>query len=292
MTSISSKQLVVQASLSIINRNRHGWGRVKCPLCIYVKGTEDPHRALGVHISGKYNCFRCRSKGFVRFDGSERYEPGLLDTDADADKDYGPPENFIQLTVQELDAISLREPIAYLLSRGVSIQTMLDAKVGVCLRGEYAGRIVVPVFDETGRYWRGWSARLWRDSNRSYPPKYLTCEDMDRANLVWNSAALFVETDVPVMVVEGTFDGLPYFPDVVALLGKPSQGQEELLARAKRPIVVVLDGDAWFEGEMLAFRLELDGAQARSIKLPAKTDPGSFDHAELKSLIEIGQSCE
>jgi DNA primase len=109
----------------------------------------------------------------------------------------------------------------------------------------------------------------------------LSATGFDRERNVFNAAALAVDTDDPLLVVEGTFDALPYWPDVVALLGKPSEGQIGLLLTACRPLVVALDGDAWLESEMLAARLELDGARATWLKLPPKRDPGDLEPARV-----------
>ena len=92
-----------------------------------------------------------------------------------------------------------------------------------------------------------------------------------------------VETDEPVMVVEGCFDALPYWPDAAALLGKPGEAQVRSLLEAKRPVVVVLDGDSWEEGMMLSMDLELQGQRSGYVRLPPKQDPNSVDHNWLRT---------
>jgi DNA primase len=108
---------------------------------------------------------------------------------------------------------------------------------------------------------------------------------MQRGEVLYNHTALHVETERPVMVVEGVFDALALWPHAVAVLGKPSHFQVDALASAKRPVAIVLDGDAWQEGYALAMRLRLAGQRAGSVTLPPKTDPDEVDRAWLEAAV-------
>lgn len=76
-------------------------------------------------------------------------------------------------------------------------------------------------------------------------------------------------------MVEGVPDAIPYWPDAVSCLGKPSEEQIRLLTHAKRPVVMCLDGDAWRLGRRVAERLAYDEVQASFVRLPPKTDPNN-----------------
>jgi hypothetical protein len=116
--------------------------------------------------------------------------------------------------------------------------------------------------------------------------KYRYPEGMKRGDHLWNYQALLKETEEPALVVEGVWDGLPHWPDVAACLGKPTRNQYPLLLAAKRPLIVVLDGDAWEECRSLALKLRLDGMRVKWLRLPPRTDPGEYIHAELMCLAE------
>jgi hypothetical protein len=106
---------------------------------------------------------------------------------------------------------------------------------------------------------------------------------MQRAKFLYNQAALYVETDAPVLIVEGVFDALPYWPHAVACLGKPGEVHRWLMTEAKRPIAVVLDGDAWEEGWGLSEWLRTEvNVPVGFVRLPPCTDPGSVDPAWLR----------
>ena len=49
--------------------------------------------------------------------------------------------------------------------------------------------------------------------------------------------------------------------------------QVEALKLAKRPVAIMLDGDAWEESWILAARLRFEGCRAGFVKLPPRTDP-------------------
>ena len=66
---------------------------------------------------------------------------------------------------------------------------------------------------------------------------------------------------------------------MVACLGKPNEAHLALLQEARRPVVVVLDGDAWEEGEALSLRLRFEGLRAGFVRLPPKTDPDEVSPA-------------
>jgi hypothetical protein len=271
------------------------------------KGTADGKRSLGVYfVSGYYRCHRCGAVGRAALGGRAVDEPDI----AVPTVELGPPDGYTPLWREPgLSAETLMHARLYLDRRGVHAQTVAEAKIGACFDGPCAGRIVVPVFSQDGSAWLGWSARKWdvprvaddmfagaQDSVRRFgrrrsPPKYLTAEGMDRESELFNGAALLVETDVPALAVEGVFDALPYWPDVVAFLGKPSEGQIEKLSRSRRPVVVAMDGDAWIEGEMLCLRLRMDGALAGWLRLAPKTDPGCSDPEVLwrRALAAVGQ---
>ena len=168
----------------------------------------------------------------------------------------------------------------YLRGRGLGDEHLWRvAGLGACAWGYYAKRVVVPIFSLAGA-WAGFVARSWTKVSEM---PYLYPRGMDRRALLYNHAALLKETDEPVLVVEGVFDSLAYWPDAVALLGKPSREQVIALAAAKRPVAVCLDGDAHEEGRQLAMVLELEGQRAGSVKLPPRVDPDEVDKEWLRS---------
>jgi Toprim-like len=251
--------------------NRKGWVRANCPWCEDRIGKPDRKQCLGFNaISGRWHCFRCGIGGRTDVD-----EEQVLLFDEEAIKAervvMEPPESFMPLYEEPgWSSWEGHVPRAYLRGRGIDDDLGFDAGIGACYEGRAKKRVVVPIFAADQKTWMGWSGRAWFPGARQ---KYLYPTGMDREALLYKHDALLIESDDPVFVVEGVFDALAFWPDAVAVLGKPSEGQIEALIVAKRPVVVALDGDAWREGDALALRLRFEGQRAGALRLPPGKDP-------------------
>lgn len=183
---------------------------------------------------------------------------------------------------------------AYVRSRGLTGDIVRAAQIGSCCTGSFRDRIVVPVLARHSDRWLGFVGRTWYNAaeaakaeiaarERGYEflryryPRWPT-----RGQCLYNERALDAPSDRPVMVVEGVFDALPYWPDVVACLGKPTHDQITILARSRRPIVMCLDGDAWEQSYWTAVALAAEGARVGFVRLPPKEDPCSVDREWLR----------
>lgn len=261
---------LARATIATIQRyGRTGWGRTRCPFCIRRVGSEDRRGSFGHHRdSGRWHCFRCSAGGWIDGDrayAAERPLPELSTCE--------PPEGFVLLHQgSELGALPAR---AFAARRAIGVEALRDAKIGACLAGQHYGRIVIPVLAGDGATWRGWVGRWWTQKSTKQP-KYYNTPGMSRDLLLYNGHVLGEETDRPALVVEGVFDALPYWPDAVAVLGKPSEGQIQLLAASQRPLVWTLDGDSWEESEFWAIRTQMEGARSSWLRLPPKQDPSSL----------------
>lgn len=240
---------------------RSGWLRVNCPFCLRRVGKEDRKRCLSFNASsGGYHCFRCSTKGRIG---------DVPDFQGDAPAQQGKPklpEHFVALSSEDGRlARSLAPQRQYLARRGVDAHMIRRAGIGAV--PSHDDRIVVPIHRDNGAL-AGWVSRTsYADGQYRYMP------GMNRDELLYNGRAVHVETDAPLLVVEGVLDTFPFFPDAVALLGKPDLSHERALLRAKRPIVVVLDGDAWREGAALALTLRLERPDVYWVDLAPRVDP-------------------
>ena len=248
--------------------------RLTCPLCPVRHGKPDRKQSLSVNtLTGAYLCFRCHVAGYL---------PGMSFAGAESTPIERPkmalPEGFEFLSGYKLrGSLAAQEARDYLRNRGVCEDLWAAAKIGACLVGRYAGRVVVPIFDaqaESGIV--GWVARSWIPTEKPY----LYPKGMQR--VLYNGSILQQETDEPAILVEGVFDALACWPSGVACLGKPSEEQFEMLLDACRPIAVVLDGDAHEEGWAFAQRLRFYGKRAGCVRLPPAADPDEVDGAWLR----------
>jgi len=255
----------------------NGWFRANCPYCADETGKQDRRMSLGLKPSiAFFQCFKCGVRGRLP---DEAPWPAVEEAQPAATV-IKKPKHFEPVWTDEAwTSLFLSAPRDYLVGRGLTRETCEQARVGFALEGFYAQRVIVPVLDLDERTWLGFVARDWtnRDELRYRYPK-----GMQRGKFLYNQVALYVETDEPVMIVEGVFDALPYWPNVVACLGKPGEVHQQLMTEARRPVAVCLDGDAWEEGWALSERLRLDISHTGYVQLPPCTDPGSVDHVWLR----------
>jgi hypothetical protein len=269
---------IIAAAFAHATPSPTGWYRVACPLCLASLGKEDRRQSLAIFVgTWKWHCFRCGKSGRLPYpptglEDAEQAVPDPIDPAA-----LNAPEGFLPLAEGDgFSAMSFRPARKYLASRHVSRETCRALGIGATLVGKAAHRIIVPV--KVGNEWLGWVARSWF-KNASL--RYLYPRGMPRREILFNSAALLRETRDPAIIVEGVFDALPHYPHAVACLGKPTDDQLSIMLEAKRPLMVVLDGDAWREGRSLATALTMSGKNASFVRLPPLTDPGDFSFEEL-----------
>lgn len=256
----------------LIRNARHsmtGWARANCPFCPTLLGKIDHKAALAINMAnGAFVCFRCGTTGRMK-EGDFTPEQTTFSLE-DIEAAMRPPDGFMPLFREPgLSSLAAQEGRDYLRSRGLPDEVCAKAGIGACVSGKYEGRVIVPIFSPDAA-WLGWVGRVWfKQADRAY----VYPRGMKRAELLYNHAALLEESDTPVLVVEGVFDALAHWPNAVAVLGKPSEQQIYALASARRPVVAVLDGDAWREGWALAARLRIEGQRSGSVRLPPRLDP-------------------
>jgi hypothetical protein len=260
-----------------------GYVKVRCPFCLYKIGREDTSGALSVHVeTGSFHCFRCASRGrltdeerqVMQADARFLVKPGVTA--------QSPPPEFMLLA--EEPAFSARrtaEARRYLKKRRIGYDLWEEASIGVCLEGSYRERVVIPVFTPEGA-WHGFVARSYGKHERgcecfNCKRKYMNSRGMAAGDFFYNHNALAEVTNEPVLVVEGVFDALAYWPNAVAALGDIGFAQKASLGYAKRPVCFVPDGDKWEEGMWHAMQLRYEGQPAGFVKLPPRTDPDEVD---------------
>lgn len=258
-----------------------GFARANCPFCITVVGKEDRKQCFAVDTrTGFFKCWRCGTKG--KLDDVADLASEAAPPEKKIESVVEPPEGYMELGAEPgLSAVCTEEARDYLCRRGLTNRGIwAAARIGCCLDGRFGGRIVVPVTAAAG-CWLGWVGRVWRKTSDR---PYMNAPGMNLGMMghLYNEVVLSRSDPTPVMVMEGVFDALPYWTDAVAVLGKPTEPQVMTLVRSARPVVMVLDGDAWEEAWALAMRLRFEGQRAGMVKLPPKVDPDEVDRAWLR----------
>lgn len=258
-----------------------GWVRANCPYCEERVGKADRQASLSWKpSSGWWGCWRCDARGWLEHDGWT-----LQPDDPEPPQPTFDSSDFYDLTNDRSRA--LEKARRYLRSREIPERTWREAGLHVALQGRFADRVVIPmrwVGTPTGE-WVGFAARSYSGGE----PKVLYPRGMRRDIPLCDPGDLHHHTNKPLYVVEGPFDALRHWPDAAAVLGQPTDAHEALFAEVMlwRPVVVVLDGDAWQNAEAFAQRLRLrrgDTGAVGWMKLPPGRDPGGMK--ELNAPIE------
>lgn len=286
--------------------NASGWVRLHCPFC-EERGYRSTTKNLAINPdTGAYVCWRkfhCGTAGnflpesSVSLDYtfakpelggaySEVFEWLRQHEEADEFGDEPPPP--LPIDLEGYIPLDPKKPgrgvpyLLYLRGRGVSMQTVVEAKLGYAVEGPYRNCVIIPILKH-GSYTGQAVYRDIRERNGRTTTNKNTV-GYDRRFLL-NGDALEVESSEPVAIVEGEFDALPHWPHAVPVSGKPSDAQLGLLAQARRPIVLMLDGDARVSTITMTTRLRVRGANVRAAFPPPGKDPGDLSHEDFLTLL-------
>ena len=153
-------------------------------------------------------------------------------TEIELPKDYEPllvgPKTFIK-----------KRAMKYLYKRGLTDKDMFRMKIGVCKKGEYGNRIIIPSFDKNGNV-NYFVARSLDSGYLKYKnPK------VSKSDMIFNE--LLLDFDKPVYVVEGIFDSIAVGKNSVPILGSTIKENSRLFQKIvenNTPVYVALDEDA------------------------------------------------
>ena len=161
-----------------------------------------------------------------------------------------------------------KQALNYLHNRGISDYIIEKYQIGFCDRGDHAGRIVIPSYDNKGEL-NYYISRSWNPMSRA---KYKNPEAEKDKIIFWEN---LIDWTKDLYLVEGAFDGI-FLNNAIPMLGKH---MSELLfntiyKKAKANVIICLDGDAW-ENALKLYH-ELNGGdlydKIKILKLPIDQD--------------------
>ena len=184
-------------------------------------------------------------------------------------------KEYIRLNKQ----LSLSGKLAknYLLHRDITDKHILKYSIGYCSSGEYAGRIVIPSFDENG------------DINyfisRTYEKHFIKYKNppLNKSKIIFNE--LFLDFTEPVTVVEGVFDAIIAGDNSVPLLGSTLTADSKLFKRIvenQTSVYLCLDADAKEKQFTIAEKLIKYGIEVRIVDIGSAKDVGSMNADEFQ----------
>jgi DNA primase len=164
--------------------------------------------------------------------------------------------------------IPRKEAFNYLKKRGITQEIIDKYQIGLCIEGEYSGRIIVPSFNKKGEL-NFFVSRSWNPKSRLKYKNPEAAKDF----LIFNESLIDFKKDI--YIVEGVFDSF-FLDNSIALLGKYINDNmwEKLYTKAKKDIIICLDGDAYDDAKKLYDKLN-GGAlyeRVKLVKLPKDKD--------------------
>ena len=289
----NEKTAVLKEILGGYNRTGHEL-LFSCPKCKHHK------RKLSVNINKNvFKCWICDFKGtninrLVRRYGdvTQKAKWGELtgqveigqfdeiiaslfpDTEEDQPEVVKLPNEFLSLANKGRSLLSTKAR-NYLNRRGITDEDILFWKIGYCPSGEYAGRIIIPSFNEDGdcNYFIG---RTYQSDWRKYMNPQAA-----KSKIVFNE--LYIDWDEDLVLTEGVFDAIVAGKNSVPILGSSLKEQSRLFKKIienDTPVYVALDPDAEEKASSLVQNLIKYGAEVYKIQVSPYNDVGEMPKKE------------
>ena len=185
------------------------------------------------------------------------------------------PKEFVSLANFNLPRTAITAQ-RYLKSRGITERDIVRWKIGYCLEGEYAGRIIVPSFGEAG-YPNYFVARSYTKSGYRY--KNPTAS----RDIVFNE--LYVDWDEDLIIVEGVFDAIVSGPNAVPILGSNLRENSKLfqeIVKHDTPVYIALDPDMEKKAMNLINSLLAYGVELYKVEISPYDDVGEMTKEEFQ----------
>ena len=239
--------------------------QVNCPHCQEREGLAYPDGKFNLEINTAKRMFRCWKCDEPRFSGSlgrlirtfgshidyEMYKSyaGIFhDYNGDEDeKEYVQvrlPEEMILFSQMETGNSEHFEAYNYLVNeRKISREIILKYRLGFCITGKYAKRVIIPSYDKIGELNYFIGRYYGNDLKIRKKLPYLN-PSANKDIIIFNEG--LVNWDSTVYLVEGAFEMFSFPVNIIPMLGKTLSTTLFLKLQELKPdVVVLLDPDAY-----------------------------------------------
>ena len=147
------------------------------------------------------------------------------------------PKEFQPLSTATQTSVIANKIRNYLYKRGLTENDFLKYNIGYCTTGDYAGRIIVPSYDDNNQL-NFFVGRTFENNYFKYKNPPASKDVIGFENLInW---------DQPVILVEGVFDAMAVKRNAVPILGKSLSKSLmlKLVSNKVQDIYIALDKDA------------------------------------------------
>jgi DNA primase len=218
-----------------------------CPFC------HSPKRKFAVNEHNlKWHCWHCGSKGGhilwllkklnLSKEQIQEFKKVLGDEDikvykqTDAQVVLQLPPEYKPLWKKN-NSYPYLHAISYLKDRGITVEDILRYKMGYCEKGTYAGRIIIPSYDESNQL-NYFTARSFYQGGMKYKNPPVTKNVVVFEN--------FIDWEEPIILCEGMFDAIALRQNAIPLMGKtlPRKVEQKIVEKKVKTVYIFLDMDA------------------------------------------------
>lgn len=267
--------------------------QVNCPRCQERDGLLYPDGKYNLEINTAKRVFRCWKCDEPKFSGSlgkliklygsysdYKIYKSYASIFHDYEDYYDDEREFVDVELPEemiffsqMDATNPDhfEAYNYLINeRLLSRDIILKYRLGFCISGRYAGRIIIPSYNEHGDV-NYFVTRAYKDWLK---PKYLNPK-VDKRKFIFNEG--MINWDSTIYLVEGVFEMLSFPVNTIPILGKDLFDALFYKLKEMTPnVVILLDPDAYKSSIELFYKIHSiyfgEEDKVRIVKLPTKDD--------------------
>lgn len=260
-----------------------------CPFCNHHK------KKLEVNIVSQYwNCWVCNTKGrkipvllrklnaqrelisrMVKLLDDVEFKPKKTTTGTDVVR--LPPE-FKPLWVLDKKSPEYRNAVYYLKTRNIGIHDIMRYRIGYCTEGRYSGKIIIPSYDANGSLNYFQSRAYYKDDQMTYinPPCSKDVVGFE----------LFINWNLPVVLVEGAMDAIAIKRNAIPLFGKTISNTLKLriVENGVKELYICLDEDAKREALKVAKYFLSNGIKVRFVWL-TESDPSALGFEKMIGIL-------
>jgi len=190
------------------------------------------------------------------------------------------PKEYVPLLTGRKSFLKDRA-LKYLKQRGLTEKQIFIYKIGICTKGEYKGRVIIPSFNEEGEI-NYFVARTYENDFLKYKNP-----NISKSKIIFNE--LLIDFDKPVFIVEGVFDAIRIGKNSVPILGSTIKTEDLIFKKIvenRTPIYIGLDQDAKSKEEKIIKLFLSYGIEVKKINTTGYTDIAEMPKDVLTERIE------
>ncbi len=193
------------------------------------------------------------------------------------------PKNFIPLSEKNEKSPDYKNAIKYLKTRNIDINDIIRYNIGYCDTGEYAGRIIIPSYDENYNL-------------NFFVARGIYEQDLSYKNPKWSKDIIGFENQIdwqyPIILCEGAFDAIAIKNNAIPLFGKSVQQnlKTKILNSNIKNIYLSLDNDAIEDAAIIAEEFLKYNINVYLVELNDK-DPNKLGYANMMQLLNNSNLC-